>query len=247
MATVVPFVLVIPGARLEIPQPNGNRVDALLTTALNCVVDAAIALGHFIDCREAHCGTMFALMGRQDQTNQIVENEWRARGRAPTTREEFDLIAIEADRRRLAKYCDEHIYPYTYSLLAPMVHAKSFVIALDTMRSCIGRIRHRAAKKAIPALDLALPGLNAVRDSILHVEQRVLRETDADAISAEDPLEICNVSGDELQYTVKGGGRGRGSIPINTASMANVVSIVQVLLDELPWSGSPTVFPVPWP
>ena len=132
-------------------------------------------------------------------------------------------------------------------------HARAFVFALDNFAKMIAQLALVAGDasgvppklaKVGKSFDKAFPGAKDVRDSLHHLEDRLLRLKGAGKelkkkklVPIRGPLVVGQVSGDDYAMTTADG--VEGIVTINPASLAELKAHLDSTLAAFTWLGEP--------
>jgi hypothetical protein len=250
----IPCCLTYPGRGIDLPDPSVARdIDSLLHLLGGTLIEAAISLGAYIDCRNMHVSTVTHEQWRQNMDQQ---NAYQESVRAEWGINKFDFsrhaeVRAEADRRRLKDFFASGRLPQGYVNEMPRVHAKGFLTSAYLVRTVLKLCTEFDAIKAkaelaIAAIDATLPDLKGVRDSATHVDERELRRAGKKPILPQGGFMLIgnlNYIGDKFFNTLRDG--THGEVPVTVEAFDLLVKVTQDFFDALPWQGDPEVEPTP--
>jgi hypothetical protein len=162
--------------------------------------------------------------------------------------DQFQTSRAEAQKHRYGPKppgVPQDAEPVSYHHRLPFLHAKSCVYALDTIDKslvllCKLKATPMAVHEALAEFRNAFPGLNGVRNSAHHVEDRVQGKAwkkHVDGIFATDILQDSRYGGslEDGSY---------GELDVTFASVDHARRTVQAVLDAYKWIGYPMHFPI---
>lgn len=179
-------------------------------------------------------------------------NEWSEQFEAKET------LVEQIRRDRLRQQWAAGMWPDDLIHQAPALHARSFVIALDTLAQASRQLRNRGLRTAIiqalrDTWDSKVPDLKAVRDSISHADERSmsragrkpldLKPVDTESVKAPGGGLLIRESlrGPTYSFTTDDGSVASVDIAFPTAEAAR--DLLQGCVRAFKWTGPVTTTP----
>ena len=255
---LIPFWLTCPGSRLGIAdRAVAEPVDSLVRLLETTLTDAALALGDYQTARQqSGTNNKAQWMRDRDEKSGLMQGLEAQFGVDPFDHKKLGQLRAEAERQFVERAFAAGRIPKQYPHRMPFLYARTFLSAADTPTGTFDQlatfdIARTAAEAALAAIADAAPSLKHVRDSALHVEERVQgkaykRKMDLKPASANSPptqraLMVDILSGDNFGNTIHDGHYAQ--VPVTAEFFALLVGTVQTFIDTLPWDGEPRVYP----
>jgi hypothetical protein len=240
--------VMFPGSFLNLDdQATARDLQNLPHLLANAVAQAAIAL------------TMFHGSKNNMDTRSEWERDKQIRGQVDDDLRielgdlyyrNFEEVRLESQRRFLMRKSKLGIFPRSYSHMVPIIHAHSFMYAVDLFGKLLDVFCEYAALPDIvrtirDQFNAKLPMVRKIRNSALHLEDRGRRiGSPGDKKTGkriEGILGLSNLEGDRLCYTIDDGSYQK--IAVNEETLKILVDTVNELLHSLPWTGPPSIQP----
>lgn len=245
--------IIYPGTWLQIDDRQvAFEIEAMIHQLEHLVIQAAITLQMF----EAACNVLntsdWRAEGERDaRIGQEVEDQLRAEDPDYFCRDPVDYL-FQTELRVLRRKGELGIAPRAYVHSAPFIHAHSFVLAVDSFGKfleviCGYDVLPSTVRDVRKKFDESLPGVSKIRNSALHLEDRLrgyLSRKDKDKEKGR-PLKglmwLSNLHGNKLGYTIDDGSHQQ--IEVSQGTLAILVDTLNELLKALPWTGPRRVAP----
>jgi len=244
--------LLYPGRRIALEDRISFDLRDRLYHASGALVNAAVALNDFNTARnnDDHMSAdeaRTAFLARREVFERAVV-EARGNGPKPQTSTDMHRERLAANQLLLRQLELEGRIPPAWKTRRPFQMATLFVLALDDLT----KILRRASKdipEAAPSMQLGLtaienglPHLRNLRDSIAHMDERLLGQEYGRPIPLPDNvLEVLNLEGRNLVSTSAKGNKSR--VPISEESLVVARDATQAVIDSLPWLGPAESWP----
>jgi hypothetical protein len=251
--TIIPYYLFLPGSKIALPDRQvAADLESLLGAIESELASAAISLGTYIDSKALvppNDSSKATWRRNADERSAYEEQVRQELGLDQWDRSRDDEIRLEAERRRLMDAFTKGRVPDGCHFHMTAVPAKGFIVACHTIRSAMvqcSRVKETQvqanANIAVASIDVAVPNVTAVRDSMSHIDERVRglakgkpikpdRNIFATAFQRKNSLGYTNADGKYAE------------VPITQAAFNGCVQAVQTFLNSLPWTGYSRVFP----
>lgn len=178
---------------------------------------------------------------------QEVEDQLRAEDPDCFFRDPHDYL-FQTQLGMLRRKGELGIAPRAYLHSAPFIHAHSFVLAVDSFGKfleviCDYDVLPGTVRDVRKKFDESLPGVSRIRNSALHLEDRLrgyLSPQDKEkGRRMEGTMSLGNLDGNKLGYTIDDGSH-QGShqqIEVSQATLSILVDTLNELLSGLRWRG----------
>jgi hypothetical protein len=267
---VIVLELVRPGHTLVGIDDAQDHRDALALYYLfmSCVDELAVSLSMYEDSAAAAYPPSTDAWREQVQRDaaaerSLVEEMLRSLPAEMDDRARWDAeqdIRVAARRQVRRRRWEAGELPNSYRGRAMILHAKSFVYALDSIREGFKILAKMpipassAAQQAVDQFDVAFPDLRDVRDSAHHAEDRIraryrktrinLKPIDNGSISAPagGALVTDSMMGNRYGGTLSNG--SYGEVEVSVASAMVALSAVQDVINASTWRGDRVYWPL---
>ncbi|WP_156387757.1 hypothetical protein [Methylobacterium sp. Leaf399] len=244
--------LIFPSHWLDGDLVEASKVEGLLFLLETALADAALALTMYEDGkRQLAMPDMKAWQAEAGRKQELADEIAAVRGITWTDRDGTNGVRVEAEIIRLQEVVAAGNMPRQYQRRIPFIHAKTFIYSLESVRKNFITLKKYdiskySASKALDLIDKAIPHLAGVRNSSAHADERMVWTGSKNKSLVPFPIESQHINaadggmlvleslfGDCFSCTL---GSGEfGSVEINSKSLVAVRSIIQNLLDSLPW------------
>ena len=240
-----------PGTWLELEDRDiAFEIEGMLRHLVDLVMEAALTLSFFEQSQNA-------LRNPKDEWEQdaALRGEIDAQLRAEVGDlyfQDFDRFRLESERRLRAKKVELGIIPRAYLYKIPFIHAHSFVYAVDSFGKfldelCDYEVTPTKVKDYRDEFDGKLPSVRKIRNSALHIEDRLRRyaswkdKKKGKKMEVDGFLGLSNLEGNNLCYTIDDGSYQK--IEISGATLSILVETANKVLASFVWRGWPRLEP----
>jgi D-lyxose ketol-isomerase len=251
--------------------PNDKEVKSLFNGLEAQLAYAALGLHFFLAATTMRVANFADYLARRREETAATsarlgnlehgcDEEYFASGRTrqdqlalfTSKRYDFEKVSLEVRREQWAA----GQMPTSYEDQLVFIHAHTVLYALDTIDKMLDVLRetgqadkiNKQIEAAVDDFRAAVPGLQDVRDSAHHLEDRSrwrakggkqldLKPVHSRLIKAEGGgvLALSNLDGNRLGYTASDG--SYIEVEISRASVAAAQTAIQAALDAFPWKG----------
>lgn len=245
--------LIIPGTSIDLPDPDqAHAVESQLYAFESNLDEAAVALDLYEQAQAQANEDLRPNRGerwrREINRQAAIEAKYEsqeenavAASLSPEARfyaEHDARLRIEAAAKR-EDWAAGNL-PKEYRRLLPFMYAKVFLYAIDGIRKALRELRRvtslpPAVIAQVDAFNAAFPTLGNVRNSTAHEEQRRLGvDRQGQPLQLAEPvLVIGSLRGNRYGGTTESG--DIQEIEVSAATLEQARTIVQAVLDALPW------------
>lgn len=243
--------IIYPGTWLDLSdEPLAFELQVMLGHLEDRVAESAIALTMFESSLNFRVHPR-AAWERDAQIRREVEDQLRAEV-GDAYFHHFDRFRVESERRVLQRKAALGVAPQSYAHKVPLIHAHSFVYAVDSFGKFLDELcdygaTPQAVRDARDEFNRTLPMVRKIRNSALHLEDRSRRyasvkdKRNRKRMDVQGFLGLSNLEGNLLCYTIDDGTYQK--IAVSQQTLLVLVETVNRVLHAFPWKGPASVAP----